>query len=302
MLQKQDGLELFLPKSILESHKKKELRKQICHHLKQNQTFTPPGQKCLTEVQAKLHYLKIIGELKSFACRSYIASCVNTENVTEKSEILLEVSRKMGICQVLNQQDGVQECLAEFKDLESMVLSCQATAEGTADAICQIEIIKTDDKKLLFLMPEKSGIDFANFVSGFYKVYVHNEKCLLRVDNSRYINDPNSDAPQYFAEHQVVPAGWNYPDKKEYAEYLDPGDDEDTTEVIDLRIAPPSYDGGDQLRFDEPCSSASKIDRHPDTIHEGEELTSMNEEGNHACAGNDSLLDTPDDEDRKSVV
>lgn len=57
-----------------------------------------------------------------------------------------------------------------------------------------------------------------------------------------------TDAPPYFAEHQVVPAGWNYPDKKEYAEYLDPEDDEDMTEVIDLRTAPPSYDGGDQLR------------------------------------------------------
>ena len=51
--------------------KRKELRKLLSHFLKQNQALCAPGQKHLTALQAKLHYLKIIGELPSYGSKCF---------------------------------------------------------------------------------------------------------------------------------------------------------------------------------------------------------------------------------------
>lgn len=51
--------------------KRKELRKLLSHFVKVNQQLTAPGQKQLTALQAKLHYLKIIAELPSYGAKCF---------------------------------------------------------------------------------------------------------------------------------------------------------------------------------------------------------------------------------------
>ena len=53
--------------------KRKELRKLLAHFLKLNQSLVAGGQKQLTALQAKLHYLSIISQLPSYG-----AKCFNT--------------------------------------------------------------------------------------------------------------------------------------------------------------------------------------------------------------------------------
>ena len=48
-----------------------ELRKLIGHFLKLNSNLVSPGQKFLTGLQAKLHYLKIISELPSYGAKCF---------------------------------------------------------------------------------------------------------------------------------------------------------------------------------------------------------------------------------------
>ena len=48
-----------------------ELRKLIGHFLKLNTNLVSPGQKFLTGLQAKLHYLKIISELPSYGAKCF---------------------------------------------------------------------------------------------------------------------------------------------------------------------------------------------------------------------------------------
>ena len=48
-----------------------ELRKLIGHFLKLNANLVSPGQKFLTGLQAKLHYLKIISELPSYGAKCF---------------------------------------------------------------------------------------------------------------------------------------------------------------------------------------------------------------------------------------
>ena len=80
------GLDRFVPASLTESMKKKvrnilfelslkclyqELRKLLTHFLKLNSNLVSPGQKFLTGLQAKLHYLKIISELPSYGAKCF---------------------------------------------------------------------------------------------------------------------------------------------------------------------------------------------------------------------------------------
>ena len=51
--------------------KRKELKKLLGHFLKMNTNLTAPGQKNLTALQAKLHYLKIISELPSYGAKCF---------------------------------------------------------------------------------------------------------------------------------------------------------------------------------------------------------------------------------------
>ncbi|GFT36302.1 FERM and PDZ domain-containing protein 4, partial [Nephila pilipes] len=71
IVERECGLERFVPVSLLETMKLKELRKLLGHFLKQNQSLCAPGQKHLTPLQAKLHYLKIISELPSYGSKCF---------------------------------------------------------------------------------------------------------------------------------------------------------------------------------------------------------------------------------------
>lgn len=65
------GLEKFVPVSLMETMKRKELRKLLTHLLKLNQTMTGTNYKTLTALQAKLYYLTIIAELPSYGAKCF---------------------------------------------------------------------------------------------------------------------------------------------------------------------------------------------------------------------------------------
>ena len=46
------------------------------HFMKLNQGLIAPGQKQVTPLQAKLHYMKIVSELRSFGGKCFLATLV----------------------------------------------------------------------------------------------------------------------------------------------------------------------------------------------------------------------------------
>lgn len=61
-----------------------ELRKLIGHFLKLNTNLVSPGQKFLTGLQAKLHYLKIISELPSYGAKCFSTNMSVSKNLEIK--------------------------------------------------------------------------------------------------------------------------------------------------------------------------------------------------------------------------
>lgn len=74
IFRKECGIEKFVPYSHLEQMKPKELRKILGNQMKINQNLTPPGQKHLSSMQAKLHYMKIVTEQKTFGSRVFMVT------------------------------------------------------------------------------------------------------------------------------------------------------------------------------------------------------------------------------------
>lgn len=48
----------------------------LAHFMKMNQGLIAPGQKQVTPLQAKLHYMKIVSELRSFGGKCFLATLV----------------------------------------------------------------------------------------------------------------------------------------------------------------------------------------------------------------------------------
>nr|XP_045586539.1 FERM and PDZ domain-containing protein 4-like isoform X1 [Procambarus clarkii] len=116
------GLERFVPSSLVDSMKRKELRKLLSHFLKINSNLTTPGQKQLTALQAKLHYLKIISELPSYG-----AKCFSTNLKDTNMETVILISPRFGISQIT----GIRN---------SMVYAVHLCGSSVLpEALCEIE-------------------------------------------------------------------------------------------------------------------------------------------------------------------
>ena len=94
LIRREYGLERFVPVSLVEAMKRKELRKLLSHFVKVNQQLTTSGQKQLTALQAKLHYLKIISELPSYGAKCFSTNFKVSINSFSSLSIFLQANWK----------------------------------------------------------------------------------------------------------------------------------------------------------------------------------------------------------------
>ncbi|CAH2046799.1 unnamed protein product, partial [Iphiclides podalirius] len=97
-VEREFGLERFVPSGLLESMKRKVLRRILAHSLKLN-THMTGGQRQLTQLQAKLHYLDIVASLPSYGAKCF--SCNRPERV-------LLVSPRFGLSQIVGRNNSVR--------------------------------------------------------------------------------------------------------------------------------------------------------------------------------------------------
>lgn len=95
------GLERFVPTSLIDGMKRKELRRLVSHFLKLNSQMTGSSSKVLTQLQAKIHYLDIISGLPSYG-----AKCFST-NQRDGVERVLLVSPRFGLSQIAGSKNSV---------------------------------------------------------------------------------------------------------------------------------------------------------------------------------------------------
>ncbi|XP_060801455.1 uncharacterized protein LOC106134103 isoform X2 [Amyelois transitella] len=184
------GLERFVPSGLLESMKRKELRRLIAHFLKLNSQMTG-SQRQLTQLQAKLHYLDIVSGLPSYGAKCFSSS---------RPERVLLVSPRFGLSHIIGRNNSVPQSIASLEEVEGIRVKPEDS--GCAD----VAIFLRRDRVLSLLMDERDAAEMPLVIAGYYRLATGQE---LNVEQER---EPITEdiAPPYLSQHNVVPAKWSY--------------------------------------------------------------------------------------------
>ncbi|KAH8025663.1 hypothetical protein HPB51_010747 [Rhipicephalus microplus] len=225
-VERESGLKRFVPGSLLETMKRKELRKLLSHFLKQNQaTLCAPGQKQLTPLQAKLHYLKVISELSSYGAKVFATS---TKDSSTETGIM--ISPKFGISQINNARGTVPiqpVTLAQIEEVSSV------TVTRDEDLACHVEInIKDPDKEnLKFGLDDHETSELVFILKGYHKLLASRD---LPVHWETEDPWKVETAPCFHGTHIVCPTPWSYTPSEETP-------NGPMVKSVDLALPPPAY-------------------------------------------------------------
>ncbi|KAM6299948.1 FERM and PDZ domain-containing protein 3 [Aegotheles albertisi] len=166
-VEKEWGLEPFLPPSLLQLIKEKSLRKSLSQQLKAHQN--QPGGTKVSTAQAKLQYLRILNELPTFA-----GVLFNTVGLDEKQPAtMLLVGPRHGISHVIDLKTNLTTVLSEF----SKVSKIQLFREN--QGVARVETSILDAKPLVLLMEWPEATNFACLIAGYCRLLVDSKKMIF---------------------------------------------------------------------------------------------------------------------------
>ncbi|KAJ3591554.1 hypothetical protein NHX12_006687, partial [Muraenolepis orangiensis] len=172
-IEKEWGLALFLPPAVLSSMKEKNIKKALTHVLKTNQNLVPPGKK-LTALQAKVHYLKYLSDLRLYGGRVF-KSVLQGEKHTE---VTLLVGPRYGISHVINTKTNLVALLADF----SHVNRIEMYAEDQRTVRVELHVL--DVKPITLLMESVDAMNLACLTAGYYRLLVDSRRSIFNVSTS----------------------------------------------------------------------------------------------------------------------
>ncbi|NXW44526.1 FRPD3 protein, partial [Nyctiprogne leucopyga] len=192
-VEKEWGLEPFLPPSLLQLIKEKSLRKSLSQQLKVHQN--QPGSTKVSTAQAKLQYLRILNELPTFA-----GVLFNTVGLDEKQPATtLLVGPRHGISHVIDLKTNLTTVLSEF----SKVSKIQLFREN--QGVARVETSILDAKPLVLLMEWPEATNFACLIAGYCRLLVDSKKMIFsrapsqppppQIIKADYINTHNLHRP-----------------------------------------------------------------------------------------------------------
>nr|XP_032516782.1 uncharacterized protein LOC116769710 isoform X2 [Danaus plexippus plexippus] len=192
VVEREFGLERFVSSSLLESMKRKELRRLVAHFLKLNAQMTG-GQRHLTQLQAKLHYLDTVSALPSYGAKCFSSA---------RPERVLLVSPRFGLSQIVGRSNSVPQAIASIEEVECVRVRGSCVSGGGAD----VGVFLTRDRVLALLMDDRDAAEMPLVIAGYYRLATGRE---LNIELER---EPITEdiAPPYLSQHNVVPTKWSY--------------------------------------------------------------------------------------------
>ncbi|XP_074550555.1 FERM and PDZ domain-containing protein 4-like isoform X2 [Halichoeres trimaculatus] len=170
-IEKEWGLALFLPPAVLSSMKEKNIKKALTHILKTNQNLVPPGKK-LTALQAKVHYLKYLSDLRLYGGRVFKSVLVQGEKHTE---VTLLVGPRYGISHVINTKTNLVALLADFSHVNRIEMYTEDENR------VRVELHVLDVKPITLLMESVDAMNLACLTAGYYRLLVDSRRSIFNV-------------------------------------------------------------------------------------------------------------------------
>ncbi|XP_041701735.1 FERM and PDZ domain-containing protein 3 [Coregonus clupeaformis] len=160
-VEKEWGLEPFLPLTLLPTIKEKNVCKTLSQLLKTYQHPPPSGNK-VPPLQGKLQYMRVLNDLPPFGGMLF-----HTVGLDEKqSATTLLVGPRHGIGHVIDLKNNLTTVLTEF----SRVAKIQLHREN--QGVARVEVAIHEAKPLVLLMEWPDASNFACLTSGYYKLFV----------------------------------------------------------------------------------------------------------------------------------
>ncbi|XP_034006880.1 FERM and PDZ domain-containing protein 4-like isoform X2 [Trematomus bernacchii] len=184
-IQKEWGLPLFLPPAVLTSMKEKNIKKALTHILKTNQNLVPPGKK-LTALQAKVHYLRYLSELRLYGGREFKSILLQGEKQTD---VTLLVGPRYGISHVINTRTNLVALLADF----SHVNRIEIITEDETNVRLELHVL--DVRPITLIMESSDAMNLACLTAGYYRLLVDARRSIFNMPlcNSTGGDDPSQD-------------------------------------------------------------------------------------------------------------
>ncbi|XP_072223109.1 FERM and PDZ domain-containing protein 4-like [Leuresthes tenuis] len=170
-IQKEWGLSLFLPPTVLSSMKEKNIKKALTHILKTNQNLVPPGKK-LTALQAKVHYLRYLSELKLYGGREFKSILLQGEKQTD---VTLLVGPRYGISHVINARTNLVALLADF----SHVNRIEILTEDETNVRLELHVL--DVRPITLIMESSDAMNLACLTAGYYRLLVDSRRSIFNM-------------------------------------------------------------------------------------------------------------------------
>ncbi|XP_056157074.1 FERM and PDZ domain-containing protein 4-like [Lampris incognitus] len=168
-IQKEWGLSLFLPPTVLSSMKEKNIKKALTHILKTNQNLVPPGKK-LTALQAKVYYLRYLSELRLYGGREFKSILLQGEKQTE---VTLLVGPRYGISHVINARTNLVALLADF----SHVNRIEILTEDETNVRLELHVL--DVRPITLIMESSDAMNLACLTAGYYRLLVDSRRSIF---------------------------------------------------------------------------------------------------------------------------
>ncbi|KAI4898783.1 hypothetical protein NFI96_006423 [Prochilodus magdalenae] len=193
-IEKEWGLALFLPPAVLSSMKEKNIKKAITHILKTNQNLVPPGKK-LTALQAKVHYLKYLSDLRLYGGRVFKSTLLQGEKHTE---VTLLVGPRHGISHVINTKTNLVALLADFSHVNRIEMYTEDERN------VRVELHVLDVKPITLIMESSDAMNLACLTAGYYRLLVDSRRSIFNVANN------NTGGHDTREKHNFQAIDWNY--------------------------------------------------------------------------------------------
>ncbi|XP_059918865.1 FERM and PDZ domain-containing protein 3 isoform X4 [Gadus macrocephalus] len=171
-VEKEWGLEPFLPLTLLPTVKEKNVCKSLSQLLKTYQHPPPSGNK-VPPLQGKLQYMRVLNDLPPFGGLLF-----HTVGLDEKqSATTLLVGPRHGISHVIDLKNNLTTVLSEFSRVSKVQLHREN--QGVARVEVSIHEAKSPNsppchppQPLVLLMEWPEASNFACLISGYYKLFV----------------------------------------------------------------------------------------------------------------------------------
>ncbi|XP_025040273.2 FERM and PDZ domain-containing protein 4 isoform X1 [Pelodiscus sinensis] len=197
-VEKEWGLETFLPSAVLQSMKEKNIKKALSHLVKANQNLVPPGKK-LSALQAKVHYLKFLSDLRLYGGRVFKATLVQGE---KRSEVTLLVGPRYGISHVINTKTNLVALLADFSHVNRIEMFTED--ENTV----RVELHVLDVKPITLLMESSDAMNLACLTAGYYRLLVDSRRSIFNMANKKNAGNRET-GTENRGKHNLHASEWN---------------------------------------------------------------------------------------------